>query len=368
MADWGALLEHLTTPRENGTRELAATAHWLSEELGRRGFTAEHFQWTAHPWRLRIIGVVALLAAAGYAMAMLRRRHLVAALITVAVPLYLVAELDFGVPLFGALHSASQEHLIATVNPTEAARAVLVFSAHYDTKTDLLDHVERAPITFLALPLTVLMLVAALRPRPRLTRVALVGAALNGVGLFLVQTAGAFVPTRSPGAVDDGAGCAVLLELASRLKAEPLQHTRVKVVFFSGEELGIEGSQAWVRAQRGELPMRAINLDGVGMSAELSLYRSESGLVRSFAPDPSLVAAVEKVTPLYRPFYPATTDARAFLEAGIPALNLTSERPGHALPRGMHSKADAPQTVSLEGLDHTLAVLHQVARALDAER
>jgi hypothetical protein len=35
-------------------------------------------------------------------------------------------------------------------------------TAHYDTKTDLLDHVQRAPIDFLAAPMLLLMLLGAL--------------------------------------------------------------------------------------------------------------------------------------------------------------------------------------------------------------
>ena len=95
---------------------------------------------------------------------------------------------------------------------------------------------------------------------------------------------------------------------------------------------------------------------------------TESGLVRSFEPTPELVAAVEEVTPLYRTFYPATTDARSFLAAGIPALNLASDLPGHALPRHMHSQADNRSLVSLEALDDHVRVLTEVARRLDAAR
>jgi hypothetical protein len=364
MANWSTLLDHLANgPREDGTAALTNTANWLAEELQRRGLTPERFDWVAHPWRLRAVGVVALLAAVGYAVAMLKRRHLAAAMIAVAVPAYVVLELEFGVPLLGPLYAAPQQHLIATVAPVGPPRARVIFSAHYDTKTDLLDHVERAPITALGLPLALLMLVAALRPRPRLTRIAVAGALLNGLGMFLAQTGGAFVPSRSPGAVDDGAGCAVLLELASRL--EPLQHTEVRLIFFSGEEIGIEGSRAYVAAMDRSLPTRVVNLDGVGMSSELSLYRSESGVLRSFPPDPALVATVEQVTPLHHAWYPATTDARAFLEAGVGAVNLSSELPGHPLPRGMHSRADTRERVDLKALDWTVQVLVAVARELD---
>src|SRR5687767_6120262 len=201
MADWAHLLDHLASgPREDGTPQLAAAASFIAEELQRRGLNPERFEWVAHPWRLRTIGVVALLGAATYALAMLRQKRWLALAVTLAVPAYVILEVDYGVPVLGPLHSVAQQHVIATIPSTAPPRARLIFSAHYDTKTDLLDHVERTPITLLGLPLTLLMLIAALRPRPRLVKVAIAGALLNGVGLFLAQTGGAFVPSRSPGA------------------------------------------------------------------------------------------------------------------------------------------------------------------------
>ena len=368
MADWSALLDHLASgPREDGTPQLAATAAWLVEELQRRGLEAKTWAYTAHPWRLRMVGITALVGALAYSAALLKGRRLPALGVALGVPVLIILELDFGVPLLGAVRAAEQVHVLATIPSLEPAKQRLIFSAHYDTKTDLLDHVERAPIQLLGLPLTLLMLVAAcLKSRPRLHRVAVAGALLNGVGLFLVQTGGAFVPGKSPGAIDDGAGCAVLLELGSQLSAARLTHTEVQLVFFSAEEIGLEGSMQWVaRGMDRSLPTRAINLDGVGMARELALFKAESGVVRSFSPDPELVAAVDRVSPLYRTFYPATTDARSFLAAGIPALNLASDLPGHALPRHMHSTADARGLVDLSALDETVRVLIEVARHLD---
>src|SRR3954470_20847695 len=98
MADWGYLLDHLGSgPREDGTPELAAAANWLADELQRRGLSAERFDWVAHPWRLRIVGVVALLGAAAYVLAMLRGKRWLAVAVTLAVPAYIVLELDYGV-------------------------------------------------------------------------------------------------------------------------------------------------------------------------------------------------------------------------------------------------------------------------------
>ncbi|HEY2737648.1 MAG TPA: M28 family peptidase, partial [Thermoanaerobaculia bacterium] len=52
---------------------------------------------------------------------------------------------------------------------------------------------------------------------------------------------------RSPGADDDGSGCAVAIAAVADLARTPLSH-KVRVVLFNGEEKGLLGSAAWVRA------------------------------------------------------------------------------------------------------------------------
>jgi len=381
MDGWSELLDHLTqTPRENGTSALDATASWLVDALTNIGLQVQTVEWTAHPWRLRIVGVGAFLASVAYVVLLQRKNGWGALAVGLLVPLWIVVELDVGVPLLGWIHPSPQKHVVALVAPTDAPRQRLVFSAHYDTKTDLLDHVERAPFTFLGLPLAALLVVVAavsLRWKlPRLVRVAQVAALVNGVGQLVVQAGGAVASQRSPGAIDDGASCAILLQLGRALHEAPLTHTEVEFVFFSGEEIGIEGSRAYARERFGggvDRPTRVVNLDGVGARSQLLVMKSETSLVRSFSPDPRLLALVGKVhqarygAPLYRTFYSASTDARAFLEVGIPALTLASDLPDHAIQRGLHSTHDARELVRVDALDATVALLSDVARAVDAE-
>ena len=63
----------------------------------------------------------------------------------------------------------------------------------------------------------------------------------------------------------------------------------------------------------------------------------------------------------------AVTNARAFLEVGVPALSLASDLPEHAIQRGLHSPHDARAQVRAEALDSTVALLGAVARVVDAE-
>ena len=159
-------------------------------------------------------------------------------------------------PIVSWIGATPQHHVVARL-PAGLPTQRLILSAHYDTKTDLLDHVARAPIELLGLPVTALMIVAAVwaarrrhraGPLPLVARIAGWTAVVYGLGLFASLTAGMFVRARSPGALDDGAACAVLIRLAERLKAAgPLPHTEVEIALLSGEEIGVDGSWEYAR-------------------------------------------------------------------------------------------------------------------------
>lgn len=61
------------------------------------------------------------------------------------------------------------------------------------------------------------------------------------------------------GAVDNGAGCAALIEVVAAIKALPLQQVRLQVVFFDREENGLQGSRAFFAA--GHKADYALNID-----------------------------------------------------------------------------------------------------------
>jgi hypothetical protein len=71
---------------------------------------------------------------------------------------------------------------------------------------------------------------------------------------------------KSPGADDDGSGCAVAIAAAADLARTPLGHT-VRVVLFNGEEKGLLGSRAWAEsldaARRGRI-LADLNLEMLG--------------------------------------------------------------------------------------------------------
>lgn len=127
-----------------------------------------------------------------------------------------------------------------------------------------------------------------------------------------------------PGASDDGAGVASLLEIARVLKREPPRQRPVALLFDDGEEAGLLGAKAFV--EHNPLAHRlsaVINLEARGTSGPSLMFETSAdnaALVRALAqslPHPvtsSLFAAV------YREL-PNDTDLTVFRHAGIPGVN-----------------------------------------------
>ena len=125
------------------------------------------------------------------------------------------------------------------------------------------------------------------------------------------------------GVVDNGASCAVLLQLLTDLKSKPLQNYSVRVVFFDVEERGLLGSQAYfAKSGDGDKPALAINLDVFGYGDTFFVFAS--------APDGPLATAFQQAAKQFampvrlvtvRNQYPAS-DHRTMMAAGIETMGL----------------------------------------------
>jgi hypothetical protein len=388
MTGWDELLHALAElPRENGTPGLQDAASYLVAVLQSAGLQVEQLPYLASPWRLRLAGLLVLVGGCAYGLLMWKGRARAALAVALLVPAVLLAELDGYIPLVSWVGTHPQTHVLARLPPQAPPVQRLILAAHYDTKTDLLDHVERGPIELATIPATLLLVLGAagllaLQRWPRAPgalkwgpRLAGLAGPLLGVAYFLMLTAGAFVPRPSPGALDDGAACALLVRLAQTLATSPLERTEVEILLLSGEEIGVQGSWKYARqrfAHPPELPTALLNLEGLGGAENLTVYGAEHFTLRNFPPDPRLVRLLDEVhqqrqgRPLYVTPEPAVTDARSFLAHGIPSATLASDREDHAPFRGMHSAEDHRQRLSLPALEATLELLLTTVRLADA--
>jgi len=147
----------------------------------------------------------------------------------------------------------------------------------------------------------------------------------------------------TPGADDNAAGVATMLEVARILNATPLNQT-VYFIAFGGEETGLEGSRRWL-ADNPDLHDRivaAINLDCIASGDRLlATTLPQHRWILDVLPPSGCI----EETPA-RLLDAARGDEHAFRAAGIPTIRLY-ERDSHAI---IHTADDRP-----ERLNYTLA-------------
>jgi len=388
VSDWNELLDHLAqVPRENGTPALHQAASYLVEAFHVTGIETQRVPFTAHPYETRVLGLFVFAGCALYFYLMRKKRFLAAGVLPILISLAAILDVEFGLPLFGGLRAERQENIVARI-AARSPKQRLIFTAHYDTKTDLFDHVVRTPITAIAFPLCGLMIVVAFTglairkmswPGKAVERVAnpvSVAVLLYGLIFFLAFSAGAVLPWRSPGALDDGAACAVLVRAASeQAQASPLGQTDVEFILFSGEELGAEGSAEYVKSKfgaRDTLPSYVVNVDPIGARSRLAILGKEKRLFQAHSPDARIVAGLERVfsqitgASLRLTSHGGFTDAGSFAAHGIPVATLISEVPPFDVPRGLHSAKDNRSRIDLASLDLTERLIVRFAQEADA--
>ncbi len=116
----------------------------------------------------------------------------------------------------------------------------------------------------------------------------------------------------SPGANDNASGTAVVLEIARNLSGTPLAH-QAWFVAFDGEEDGLHGSRAFVKAaQREELSLlkAMLNFDMVGVNNQLRVAGASSLTALALAADPKISTFQTD----------GSSDHASFAAAGVPIL------------------------------------------------
>lgn len=163
-----------------------------------------------------------------------------------------------------------------------------------------------------------------------------------------------------PGADDNASGVAAVLAIAEALARQPAR-SNVVVAFWSGEELGLLGSSAFV--QRGLLAQRKVaaylNFDMVGRLGDGALAVQGAGssdawpeLVRRASAPLGLELAIQP-----DPFLP--TDSSTFNSGRVPALNLFTG--AHA---DYHRPSDTADRIDYPGLARVSRFGERLVRSL----
>jgi hypothetical protein len=128
-----------------------------------------------------------------------------------------------------------------------------------------------------------------------------------------------------PGAGDDGAGVAAILETLRALQAGPPLKNDVRVVFTDGEEAGLLGASAYVAAHPqlvSEVGL-VMNFEGRGSSGPVGMFETSDGngwLIQQFAAAAPYPNASSLTYTVYK-MLPNDTDLTVFKRAGLAGLN-----------------------------------------------
>jgi hypothetical protein len=167
----------------------------------------------------------------------------------------------------------------------------------------------------------------------------------------------------APGAGDDIAGVAALLEVARLLAAEPPLANDVIFLIADAEEAGLRGAMAF--AERHPLMPRVqlvFNLEARGVTGPSLMFETSEGnaaLLELFAASASRPVATSLMYEVYRRM-PNNTDFTIYRDAGAPGLNFAFSR-GVAL---YHSSRDDLKRLNPASLGHHGDnVLHLVRQA-----
>jgi hypothetical protein len=165
-----------------------------------------------------------------------------------------------------------------------------------------------------------------------------------------------------PGADDNASGVAVLCRMASILAAEPPRRRSILFVAFTGEEVGLLGSQWYTDhpAAPLETTIAMINFDTVGrLSPEKRLLILSAGSAREL---PEMVKGInldfelDLAVPEKSPF---GSDQVSFLLKKIPAIHFFT-----GPNADYHRPSDTPDKVNYEGLDTIAAFGGEAVRFL----
>ncbi|MHA1186914.1 MAG: M28 family metallopeptidase [Candidatus Heimdallarchaeota archaeon] len=185
------------------------------------------------------------------------------------------------------------------------------------------------------------------------------------IGLFVIPI------NASPGACDNGSGCAILLSLAVYFKNYSLKNTQLKFVWCTAEEWGIYGSKGYVKAHKEEIIANkensfVVNFDMVG--SELA-YLGKTGLIRKKEINTQLNKIIEETAKecnitarKFNSWMAGNTDMAPFMKEKIEASSFTSLK-DH---KNIHSPKDSIENVQPEKLDDAVQLLSKVIEKLDS--
>lgn len=392
MIDYAELMRCLSAPRPNGSAAERATSRELQRRLADLGIPCRVQPFRLYPYFAEAIGLWLIVSRTLLVVSVWQRWGWPS--LPIALVGLLGGMLDVaGIPVVTWPGARRGENLLVEFDPPRgegdapAAQEIIV-SAHYDSKTELLDHDRRAFfLRNVRLGIVLTLALGFLGPIDGLLRAAApawattafgLGATLSlpliflAWGLGLNLSLGRFVAP-SLGAVDNGAACAILIGLAQRLaRGDPqLGRTRVTLALFAGEEVNMQGSRAYARGRDWPRPAAALNLETMAQDGDYVLWQRDGNALGSMPTTPGLNAAlagvVREATGCPARFVDLiNSDGFSFLSMGIPASVLGTHHRSLG-GGGLHRPSDNMSRVVMSRIPEAVEILARFLETCDRE-
>jgi hypothetical protein len=377
------ILKHLSIPRPNQSEALSETANYIKALLTNSGIPFVIQEFTLRPYMQLILGITAVLLAALLFLCIYKRWPVPALITALALPIILFVEFEGFVPLVTSIITRTGENIIINFNVPNPARE-LVFAAHYDSKTDFFDHIQRSriyafiPLAFiLGLGLAIFTFFSkrnAMLRKKIVTTITLIiaGSLIVFWGLVFLGFGGyIFLPAnqQSYGSVDDGASVAALLALSKDIKDGKVNigHSNVTVVLTSGEEVTLQGADAYVKERFGRgskppLPTSMVNLELIGQNGTMTYWKKDGVFFIYYDADPELVSRLGKAWNsesglVMESRERLTDDGQRFMAAGIPAVTISNSGLPGLGETAFHSTRDDLARIKIDNLKLMIGTL-----------
>ncbi len=392
--DLADILAHLSVPRPNQSDALGQTAAYIKALLSSWSVPYTVQEFTLRPYMQLLVGLTIVLLAVLFFIFVLKRKPLAALIVALVIPVVLILEFELFVPVVTGLITRGGENIVINFTVPNPARE-LVFAAHYDSKTDFWDHIQRSRIyAFIPLAVAIGLAIAvftffikryaALRKKAvTVVTLVLAGMVVAYWGLVFLGFGGyIFIPPdkQSYGSVDDGSSVAALLVMARDIQDGMVDtgHSNVTILLTSGEEVNLQGADAYLRKRFGggekpAVPISLINLELVGQNGNMVYWKRDGEFLKFYDTDPLLIdrvgAAWKDVSGMTIESRPAITDdAQRFLAAGIPAVTVgNSGLPGPG-EGWFHSTADNPERVNKDNLKLMIKAIERYIEAYNSNQ
>lgn len=389
------MLGRIAVPRPNHSPALDATADYIKKTL--LGWDIPFFVqlFDLYPYTQFLVGLWSLLCAAILFGSVYLGSPITATASLILLSAVMTLEFIRHVPLVSRLRKRRGENIIIRFIP-EKPRRELMFSAHYDSKTDVWDHVQRERVyrwlpASLLLGLGVCGWLFMIHFRPTLSSFVTHIVALSAAGLvllyffffFIAQGGYIFIPRnrQSRGAVDNAASVVSLLALARRLRQKTIRigDSAVTILLTSGEEVFLQGARAYARERfktnpsGSTRPVSVVNLEAAGQGGNLCHWRRYGLFMKYKRPDLNLVFRINKVWEsisgtIMDECDRITDDSLVYLSLEIPTVTIgNTGLPGAGLG-GFHTTQDAVSRVDYTNIALIQKMLKQYIESYMTDR